>query len=102
MDSAQFLSFVLLLDNHAVFPPRASMRNDEVLENAWVRSKGRCECPRTDHGHGDTWGRALVWEHRGATTSTSWILVRRGDPNGGGWHAVQNAQPLCAECSRRV
>jgi hypothetical protein len=75
---------------------------DEVVENAWVRSGGRCECSRRHHGHGVECGRALAWAHRGTHTATGWELVRHGDPKVGGWQAVKDAQVLCVECYRRV
>ncbi len=46
---------------------------EDVIEKAWVRSCGCCECRRPNHGHGDMrCCRALKKENRGRDGEGAW------------------------------
>ncbi|MFB3816559.1 MAG: hypothetical protein ACE147_02740 [Candidatus Methylomirabilales bacterium] len=71
--------------------------SEETLREAWRLARGRCECQRTDHGHGERCNRPLVW-------------ARLGYVGEGGWQAhawdgeddVANCEILCPDCYARM
>ncbi len=72
---------------------------DEPVENAWMRSRARCECRRASHGHRGRCGQVLVWEHRRQATSRgAWEAHHTGPPSAAGWQAVQQCEILCWAC----
>jgi hypothetical protein len=76
---------------------------DEPIENAWVRSHGRCECRRGSHRHQGRCNQALIWQQRGrAGHGWAWEAHHSGSQTVGGWEAVQQCEILCWECYRRT
>jgi hypothetical protein len=79
------------------------MYADEIVENAWMRARARCECERRAHPHPRRCNHPLVWENRGqATTLGGWQAYVTGDPQLGGWEAVNQCEILCWACYTAV
>ena len=51
---------------------------DYVVEQAWNRAGGRCECPGVSHGHSDPHGKKLVKANRGREGEGSWEATTSG------------------------
>ena len=80
------------------------MYSDEIVENAWMRARARCEGGRVSQGRPaarcDT---PLLWSARGAAPQEgAWEANRTGDPTSGGWHAVKDCEILCWGCFRQT
>ena len=43
-----------------------------LVDDAWKRSGGRCECERTTHGHGARCNKPLSWGARGREGRDAW------------------------------
>ncbi len=79
------------------------MYTDEVVENAWMRARSRCECARDGHAHQGRCGKPLVWTHQGkGTTVGGWQARRNGSKRLGGWEAVNQCEILCWACYQAV
>ena len=70
---------------------------DEKVEDAWVRSRERCESHRVTRGR-SACGAVLRWERRGGTQEGAWEPYSAGDASLGGWEAVHQCQILCWRC----
>lgn len=71
---------------------------DYVVEAAWRRAGGRCECERVTHDHGRRrCGKQLVWGNRGREGRGAWEAHHRvaGDPE-----TLSNCEILCWSCHR--
>ncbi|WP_353713930.1 hypothetical protein [Dehalogenimonas sp. 4OHTPN] len=45
-----------------------------VVQQAWTRSSGRCECARGSHQHPGRCNRLLIWERRtGESKPGAWV-----------------------------
>jgi hypothetical protein len=72
---------------------------DEPVENAWLRSHGRCECQAASHGHRGRCPHVLAWEQRGrAILSGGWQAHARYPRNVAGWEAAKQCEILCWAC----
>ncbi|XUX01182.1 MAG: hypothetical protein TUN42_04130 [Dehalogenimonas sp.] len=50
------------------------MFSNAVVQQAWTRSGGRCECANRSHQHMGRCNRALVWERRtGESKPGAWV-----------------------------
>ncbi len=79
------------------------MFSDEVIENAWTRAQGRCECAERSHPHPSRCGKPLDWAQRGcAGRAAAWEALQAGPKNLGGWQAVHQTRILCCECYEQV
>jgi hypothetical protein len=79
------------------------MYADEIVANAWMRSRAWCECERHEHGHPFRCSTALVWERRGQPTAAGgWEVLKSGDAKLGGWQAVHQSEILCWACYEEV
>ena len=72
----------------------------EVVEAAWKRAGGRCECRRKTHEH--YYGRCnkeLVWENRGREGRGKWEAhhIVSGGPD-----TLSNCEILCWDCHSRT
>jgi hypothetical protein len=77
---------------------RAMAFSHEILLLAWTRSKGRCECRREGHGHGERCRQSLVWSLRGSdSTAGGWQIRRRTT---WGTDVLANCEILCSACQR--
>jgi hypothetical protein len=75
---------------------------DEPVENAWIRSRGRCEGLRGSRHQGQRCARDLVWAHRGrASLLGAWEAQRKDSEGTTGWQAAIQIEILCWECYQR-
>ncbi len=72
---------------------------DEPVENAWMRSRGRCECCQSNHGHNGRCNCELVWEQRGRPFGEgAWESYRGNRVITVEWEATQQCRILCWSC----
>lgn len=73
----------------------------QTVWEAWLRSKGRCECMLPTHGHSGTCGRPLRWEERGREGGlNAWEAHHRTSPQMGGDDSLDNCEILCWRCHK--
>jgi hypothetical protein len=73
--------------------------SSETVWQAWLRSKGRCECTNPTHGHSRTCSRQLRWEDRGLPEGwNAWQAAHRTSANMGGDNSLDNCEVLCWKC----
>jgi len=73
---------------------------DSVVEQAWKRAGGRCECTRVTHAHGSTrCNKDLVWANRGREGRGAWEAHHR---TAGGGDTLSNCMILCWDCHLRT
>jgi hypothetical protein len=73
---------------------------DYVLQQAWKRAGGKCECRRWTHNHSVVkCGKELVLANRGKEGPGRWE-VRRIDKAVG--DTLSNCEILCADCYKRA
>ena len=66
-----------------------------VVEAAWRRAGGCCECPRDTHDHGsDRCNKQLAWADRGSEGTGGWE-AKRVESDGG--DTLSNCEILCRE-----
>ena len=72
---------------------------DSVVEQAWARSGGRCECTHRGHGHSGQCGHELLKERRGAEPSYWWEAHKKaaGDDD-----TLNNCEILCQDCFKQT
>jgi 5-methylcytosine-specific restriction endonuclease McrA len=75
---------------------------EDVVRQAWSRSRGYCECTRTSHGHRVPCGKPLVWENRGRQGTGAWEAHHRVSQDAGGPETVDNCEILCWDCHSRT
>lgn len=68
-----------------------------VVEAAWKRSKGICECEDGSHGHTGRCTRRLVWMVRGGKQKASWD-AHQMDPDGE--MILENCKLYCMDCHK--
>jgi len=72
---------------------------ESVVDQAWARSGGRCECTHSEHGHSERCGRELLRDRRGVEPSYRWEAHKKvadGDDT------LINYEILCQECSKQT
>jgi len=68
-----------------------------VLQAAWRRAGGRCECTQAAHGHSGRCNVELNWGLRGSSMEGGWDAdVRPGSPE-----TLVNISILCLDCKRK-
>ena len=72
---------------------------ESVVEDAWKRSGGKCECPRTSHGHNDPHNRTLIKSSRGREGIGAWEAHHK-NKNGG--DTLSNCEILCWDCHKKT
>lgn len=70
---------------------------ESVVEAAWRRSRGECECTRTSHTHGSWCPAVLKWELRGSELAGGWEAHHRV---AGGPDTLDNCEILCQSCHK--
>jgi len=77
------------------------MQQDEIklsiLQAAWNRARGRCECTQAGHGHAGRCNRQLYWGLRGSHQEGGWFP----DMRHGGMANLAGVTILCAECKQK-
>ena len=72
---------------------------DEPVENAWLRSGGRCECRCGSHHHADRCAHKLRWESRAQESRRgAWEVRHWAPPSVTVWEATRGCEILCWEC----
>lgn len=67
-----------------------------VVQAAWLRAAGHCECPRVTHDHGRTkCNKQLVWNNRGREGRGAWEANHRVRVESGGSDTLSNCEILC-------
>ena len=67
-----------------------------VVDAAWARAGGKCECPRVTHDHGQTrCNKALVKANRGREGIGAWEANHRRRVESGGDDTLSNCEILC-------
>jgi hypothetical protein len=72
---------------------------NSVVDQAWARSGGRCECTCSGHGHSDRCGRELLRDRRGAEPSYWWEAHKKA---AGGKDTLSNYEILCHKCFKQA
>ena len=72
---------------------------DSVVEAAWKRAKGRCECRRTTHDHTIPHGIQLTWGNRGREGKGAWEAHHKVR---GGSDTVSNCEILFWDCHKKT
>lgn len=73
--------------------------SDSVVDQAWTRSGGRCECTLTGHGHSERCGHELLRDRRGAEPSYCWEAHKKV---AGGDDSLDNCEILCHQCCKQI
>ena len=69
--------------------------SDEIVERAWRRAEGRCECRRETHNHpGFRCNKELVWANRTGEGRGKWEAHHISVSGG---HTLSNCEILCFE-----
>lgn len=72
---------------------------DSVVEEAWQRSGGKCECTRTTHGHHGRCNATLYKSRRGYEGYGGWEAHHI---NANGPATLSNCEILCIECHKKT
>lgn len=70
-----------------------------VVEEAWKRAGGRCECRRVTHGHAIPHRKRLSWGNRGRVGWGKWEPHHKW---AGGPDSLSNCEILCWDCHRQT
>ena len=74
-----------------------------VVDDAWKRSGGKCECTRTSHGHSARCGKNLCYENRGKDGAWgAWEAHHRVSVASGGRDILSNCEMLCLDCHKKT
>ena len=74
-----------------------------VIEEAWKRSGGKCECHRNVCGHGIRCNKQLVWTNRGKEGHRgAWEAHHKTAVSVGGEDTVSNCEILCLDCHKNT
>lgn len=72
---------------------------DDVVQKAWQRSGGKCECQNRSHDHGfNQCDELLEWVNRGQPGVGSWETRHKLAPDEDGEDTLENCQVLCWDC----
>ena len=72
---------------------------NSVVDQAWARSGGWCECTDTSHGHSERCAHELLRDRRGAEPSYWWEAHKKV---AGGNYTLSNCEILCHECFKQM
>ena len=77
--------------------------SDKVVEEAWKRSGGHCECKREHCGHGARCNKQLVWDNRGRDGARgAWEAHHITSSNNEGPDILSNCEIICIECHKNT
>lgn len=68
-----------------------------VLQGAWRRAGGRCECTQSGHGHEGRCNADLNWGLRGSSMDGGWDSLTRT----GATDSLANITIVCMDCKRK-
>lgn len=73
---------------------------DNIVEEAWKRATGKCECRRSMHRHGDVrCYKELVFQNRGPEGDGRWETHH---VSASGGDVLTNCEILCWACHRET
>lgn len=74
-----------------------------VVDTAWNRSGGKCECTRTSHGHSGRCNKSLIYANRGQDGKVgAWEAHHIVSIKSGGSDNLSNCEILCIECHKKT
>lgn len=73
---------------------------ESVVQQAWKRAGGRCECRRRTHRHGARCSEQLVWSYRGKEWPGGWEAHHITSVEAGGTDTLSNCEILCIPCHK--
>jgi len=77
---------------------------ENVVVQAWERSRGFCECKRTVH-RWHYWGwcsQRLVWEYRGQDDFAGWVPHHKVPQEREGSDDLSNCEIVCRNCYKQI
>jgi len=73
---------------------------EDIVQEAWTRSGGKCECVKVSHAHPYVrCNKKLVWSHRYMDIEGGWEDYRSNKFAG---NVVSNCRIICIACARRI
>ncbi len=75
------------------------MFSDQIINQAWDRAGGRCECTRIRCRHSGRCNKKLLFNSRGAETEYGWEAHHI---NSNGDDSLSNCEILCQECHKNT
>lgn len=77
--------------------------SDSVVQAAWQRAGGCCECTRSTHGHAGRCNARLVWAARGVERGIGgWEAHHKTSVAAGGADVENNCEILCQPCHKKT
>lgn len=74
--------------------------SEDSIDFAWLRAGGRCECKRTNHGHGKyRCAKILIFLNRGCEGEGSWEAHRISAWDG---EVPSNCEIVCWSCYKKI
>lgn len=74
--------------------------SSDVINQAWQRSGGKCECRRTSHGHSYVrCNKELVFDNRGREGRGAWEAHH---VNSNGSATLSNCEIICWDCHKKT
>ncbi len=73
--------------------------SESVIDQAWTRSGGACECKSTSHGHGSPHGKQLVKRNPGREGPGAWEAHHL---NSNGPDTLGNCAIYCWDCHKKT
>jgi 5-methylcytosine-specific restriction endonuclease McrA len=74
-----------------------------VVQRAWQRAGGRCECVRKKCGHTGRCNKQLVWDNRGNNGARgAWEAHHVTASGAGGPDTLSNCEILCVDCHKNT
>lgn len=74
--------------------------SDDVIDAAWDRSDGHCECRRTTHNHNGRCPRILIKSLRGRDVPGGWEAHHKTATILGDNDTLSNCEILCQLCHK--
>ena len=72
-----------------------------VVDAAWARSGGKCECNRLSHGHFGRCNKQLSYGNRGKEGAWgAWEAHHKTAASVGGTDTLSNCEILCLDCHK--
>ena len=72
--------------------------SEAIIQAAWTRSAGICECSDIVHGHAQRCSTRLLWTLQGGELGGGWQAVRKAS---WGTDVLANCEIRCVKCQGR-
>lgn len=74
-----------------------------IVDAAWKRAGGKCECTRSTHGHGGRCSKTLSYNNRGKDGAWgAWEAHHIVSVAAGGKDTLSNCEILCLDCHKKT